>query len=209
MSQEPVSKGGRTQADIVQAAYRLFVGHGYHATSMRQIAKEADIALGGIYNHFASKEDIFQAVLIEFHPYQQILEVLEASSGESVEEIIRDGATLMVATLGQRSDFLNLVFIELVEFKGKHLQHLFELIFPRVMSFAQRLLAGRQELRSIPLPVVIRAYLGLFFSYYISEMFLARLMPVDMPANTLDYFVDIYLRGILRDGSLPGAEAAS
>jgi hypothetical protein len=44
---------------------------GYHATSMRQIAERADLALGGIYNHFASKEDIFEAIIMDKHPYKK------------------------------------------------------------------------------------------------------------------------------------------
>ncbi len=43
-----VSKGELTRASILEGAYQLFLQQGYHGTSMRQIAEEAGIALGGI-----------------------------------------------------------------------------------------------------------------------------------------------------------------
>jgi len=48
------TKGETTRLTIEDAAVELFMEHGYHATSMRQIAERAGLALGGIYNHFAS-----------------------------------------------------------------------------------------------------------------------------------------------------------
>ena len=92
-----VTRGERTQAEIIQAAHRLFLNHGYHGTSMRQIAVEAGIALGGIYNHFASKEDIFIAVLVEGHPFHDVMPALLSAEGETIEKFIRDAATRMVA----------------------------------------------------------------------------------------------------------------
>ncbi|MBI3361027.1 MAG: helix-turn-helix transcriptional regulator, partial [Chloroflexi bacterium] len=62
-SPDELKKGDRTRAAIIEAANRIFLSKGYHAASMRQITKEVHLALGGIYNYFDSKEDIFIAVL--------------------------------------------------------------------------------------------------------------------------------------------------
>jgi len=62
MVNEPLRKGEATQARILDTAHALFMEQGYHGTSMRQIAERARITLGGIYNHFASKEAIWEAV---------------------------------------------------------------------------------------------------------------------------------------------------
>ena len=59
------TKGETTRLAIEDAAVELFMEHGYHATSMRQIAEHAGLALGGIYNHFASKEELFEATIID------------------------------------------------------------------------------------------------------------------------------------------------
>ena len=55
MAEETQTKGETTRLAIEDAAVNLFMEHGYHATSMRQIAERAGLALGGIYNHFSSK----------------------------------------------------------------------------------------------------------------------------------------------------------
>ena len=206
MSEELIPRGERARGEILQAAQRLFVERGFHGTSMRQIAQEAGIALGGIYNHFSSKEEIFTAVFLERHPYIDVLPVLKSAQGETVEEFVRDAAHRLVGSLGQRTDFLNLTFIELVEFEGKHIPQIFQIIFPEVMAFSKRFLADREELRSIPLLVVVRAFVGLFFSFLITDILIADQLPPEVRENALDYFVDIYLYGILRQGT-PAEEA--
>ena len=62
MNKEKTTKGEVTRLAIEEAALELFMEQGYHATSMRQIADKAGLALGGIYNHFSSKDEIFEAV---------------------------------------------------------------------------------------------------------------------------------------------------
>jgi hypothetical protein len=37
----------------------------------------------------------------------------------------------------------------------------------------------------------------MFFSYYITEIIVAPVMPPELQANALDHFVDIFLHGIL------------
>lgn len=201
MSEEIAPRGERTRNDILQAAYQLFLERGFHGTSMRQISQAAGIALGGIYNHFSSKEDIFTAVFLERHPFRDVLPLMNTAQGETVEEFVRDAAQRMVAGLGQRTDFLNLMFIELVEFKGQHVPHIFQIIFPEMMEFTQRFQTERQELRDIPLLVVVRAFIGLFFSLLITEIMIADQLPPEEREHALDYFVDIYLYGILKGGT--------
>ncbi len=52
-----------TQRVIVEAAARLFLEHGYHATSIGRIAAEAGVAVQTIYNAVGSKGDLLSRVL--------------------------------------------------------------------------------------------------------------------------------------------------
>ena len=50
---------------ILTAALTLFSENGYDKTSIRDIARRADMSLGLLYNYFASKEQLLQAIVNE------------------------------------------------------------------------------------------------------------------------------------------------
>ena len=50
---------------LLDAAARLFRTHGYHATSMRDIARAVGMLPGSIYYHFPSKEELLLTVYRE------------------------------------------------------------------------------------------------------------------------------------------------
>jgi AcrR family transcriptional regulator len=191
------TKGELTRTTIIEAAHELFITQGYNATSMRQIAQQAGIALGGIYNHFSSKDEIFQAVFIENHPFFEMLPTIEAAQGDTVEAFVRDAANKMVAIICDRPDFLNLMFIELVEFKSAHVRDLFAITFPRGLKIAQRLTTVEGTLRNIPIPILLRSFISLFFSYYLADVILGEIAPPEFSEDAMDYYVDIFLHGIL------------
>jgi AcrR family transcriptional regulator len=57
------TKGERTALRIMDVAEDLFATRGYDGTSLRQIADGADIKEPGLYNHFAGKKALYEAVL--------------------------------------------------------------------------------------------------------------------------------------------------
>ena len=194
---ESLPKAQRTRAAIIDAGYRLFLSKGYHATSMRQIADAAQLSLGAAYNHFANKDDLFVAILKERHPFLQVLPAMQAAQGDTVESLARNAASGMLEILNRREDVLNLMFIELVEFKGKHVPELFDVFFPPLMEFAQRFTQAEGPLRDAPLPVILRSFVGLFFSYFITEKLFGSQLPPELREGAFDHFVDIFLHGIL------------
>ena len=73
---EPTQQPRRDRReDIMQASLHLFAEKGFHGTSMRDIAREADITEGLIYHYFASKRDLFRAI-IEEHSFLPLLRTL-------------------------------------------------------------------------------------------------------------------------------------
>ena len=55
-------KRGETKALLVETALRLFFRKGYDATAIRDIAKEAGVSLGLLYNYFESKEALLREI---------------------------------------------------------------------------------------------------------------------------------------------------
>jgi AcrR family transcriptional regulator len=195
---DQATKGERTRQQIIQAAHRLFVERGYHGTSMRQIAKQAGLALGGIYNHFAGKEEILTAVMIERNPYRDIAPALAIAEGETAEALVRNAAAGMLAALENHPDDLQLLFIEIVEFKGQHFPQLFESLFPQMIEFAQRLVQVNRDLRPIPPPTLLRAFVGFFFAYFMTEWLMGNQFPPESQQSAFEDFLSIYLHGILK-----------
>jgi AcrR family transcriptional regulator len=197
MMTETFTKGERTRQAILDAAYSLIIEQGYAATSMRQIAERAGLALGSIYNHFSSKDEVFRAIIAERHPFFQIMPLLNSVEGKTVEEFVHNAAHTLIDELGHHPDFLNLMLTEIVEFKGEHVPLVFGKIFPMILPLAHRLAGLDGRIRKIPPPVLMRAFLGMFFSYYITNILIGPVMPPEMRANALDHFVEIFLHGIL------------
>ena len=200
--EEILSRGEQTRNAILQAAHDLFVQQGYHGTSMRQIAQGSGIALGGLYNHFASKDDVFEAVFFTYHPYHEVMPLIEESQGDSIDEVIRDAARRMVEAVRERPDFMNLMFIELVEFKSVHAQKLMVELLPRGQAILQRFTrAGTGQMRDFPPLIVVRSFIGLFFSYYITELIFGEAAPAEFRESAMDHFIEIYLHGLLKEQS--------
>jgi AcrR family transcriptional regulator len=197
MSAATTAKGNLTRAAIIDAAHDLFIKRGYNATSMRVIAQKADIALGGIYNHFASKEEIFKAVFIENHPYLEMIPAIESAQGDTIEAFVRNAAQQMMTAIGRRPDFLNLMFIEIVEFKSIHVQEVFAETLPRGIHIIEQISSKEGNLRPIPAPMLIRTFIGLFFSYYLAESIFRNFAPPEFQQNAMEHYVDIFLHGIL------------
>jgi AcrR family transcriptional regulator len=82
MSQETKNTGGQAPAayetkhlDLLKAAAALFAEHGYHNTSIRDLARETGRSLSGLYYYFSEKEELlFQ---IQHHCYTALLDTMD------------------------------------------------------------------------------------------------------------------------------------
>ncbi|HET8845456.1 MAG TPA: TetR/AcrR family transcriptional regulator [Ktedonobacteraceae bacterium] len=77
---------------ILEIAEEILTRKGYHAASMDEIAAQAGVAKGTLYQHFPTKEDLFfalieQAVTRFEHLVQQV-SVSPSSASEKLERII-------------------------------------------------------------------------------------------------------------------------
>lgn len=190
-----IPKGEQTQERISRAAFHLFLSNGYHGTSMRDIAAEAELAAASIYNHYPSKEAIFQEVMERFHPYREIIAALSAATGDSVESLVHSAVSGIMQVMAERRDVVNLIFIEVVEFDGRHANALFREIFPQAVPFVQKLEQASGRLRPMSPPDRMLTLVGVIFSQWLMSLMFA------LDPNTLEerlrQAVDIYLYGIL------------
>jgi AcrR family transcriptional regulator len=89
-----------TRTALIDAAERLFIAQGFHATSLDAVAAEAGYTKGAVYSNFASKEDLFFAV------YERRLEARVAEFEALLEAapLARDAIEAIARTAPMRSE---------------------------------------------------------------------------------------------------------
>jgi AcrR family transcriptional regulator len=90
------AQAAHTRERIVDAASEAFVGRGYRATSLREVAAAAGISHPGLLKHFASKDDLLAAVVSRFEESNEI-DLASQLEGE-------DGGSLGFATIARRNE---------------------------------------------------------------------------------------------------------
>jgi AcrR family transcriptional regulator len=160
------TRGQQTRFAILDAAMKLFLQSGYNGTSMRQIAKEAGIALGGIYNHFPGKEDIFKALITERLPINLIRESLAGIETTDGPQMLAEAFERLQALYREHYYFFGMLLIDLQEFGGENVRGLVGgTLIPEFLTFANRLRqAGglREDISDI---VILRLFVSLMIGY--------------------------------------------
>jgi len=173
--------------------------HGYHATSMRQIAERAGLALGGIYNHFASKEELFEGIIVDKHPYKKILPLILEAQGETAEDFLKNAMRIVITELDREPYYLKLMMIEFVEFDGGHGAAMLKELAPKVLPVFEQVIKVKKNLRVTNPAVLMRSFFGMVLSYFITQMVISNsvISPL-MPKNSMEIYVDLFLHGILK-----------
>jgi AcrR family transcriptional regulator len=146
----------RTQADksdasarkVLKAALSLFSRQGYRATSMRQIARRAGLSVGNLYHHFGNKETIFQRLIDQYwevlmDPELPLNKIFAAAR-------FPDDLERMAAAIDQvvteNSPHILLIYIDVIEFKGKHIRTFYQQMADRFSAaYAGRFAEMREQ----------------------------------------------------------------
>lgn len=91
----------RRRARIIDAALSLLEHNEYDAIQIREVAEQADVALGTLYRYFSSKEHLYAAVLVEWSTDFD-RGALQVSKGATDEERIRSLLTRAVRAFERR-----------------------------------------------------------------------------------------------------------
>ncbi len=122
---------------ILQAARRVFARHGYHGATIGEIADEAGLSNGAVYYNFASKEDLFLALLDDWRT--ELIRDVQAAAGRagSAEpgHSFQDEMRQVIQTLKRGREWRLLLF-EFVTYAARNAE------------FRQRFAAGRQNFKA-------------------------------------------------------------
>lgn len=192
-----------------EAALELFSTQGYGATSMRQISQKAGVSLGNLYHHFGSKETIYQKLLDEYwqkllDPKDELQQLFErADFPDDLEEM----ATLIERSVDAYAPYIMLIFIDVIEFRGRHIHAFYEAMPARfAAAYETNFARKRQEGRlgdANALVAVMLATRWLFYYFTVEKCFGVPMHFGMAPREAVKEFIRI-----LRLGVLPGTAAA-
>lgn len=86
MSQQKERDKSKKRAVILDGAIDVFIDMGYELASMDKIAETAGVSKRTVYNHFGSKESLFQVIVDDFLAQRQKLKTIEYDAEGTLEE---------------------------------------------------------------------------------------------------------------------------
>lgn len=173
------SASARTTPDrILDAAEELFAARGLAGTSVRDIASAVQLNPASLYNHFPSKQALYEAVLERgVRPLLEVLE--EAAQAESTDpdSIIE----AVMAHLAETPQLPRLIYHEALT-GGEHLTQLTRrwiqpLLAPALTAAERGTDSAEWEPDEVPL--LIAAWLHMIFGHFAMAPMLAELFGTD------------------------------
>jgi TetR/AcrR family transcriptional regulator, regulator of autoinduction and epiphytic fitness len=114
----------KKREEIINGAERVFMSMGYELASMDKIAEVAGVSKRTVYNHFGSKENLFETIVDELLAQRQNLVTITYSPHKTLEEQLRAFAEAEIFLIDSKrrlelSRFLTITFLKDLEFQRK------------------------------------------------------------------------------------------
>lgn len=183
-----------TRRQILDASLRLFSEHGFARTTVRDIARNAGITDAAIYYHFASKQDLLEALFEE----KGIVPALQELEQAAAEDTPRDGLLRMareaMSLLESSRDFVHLVFMEALGSESGAVAEYRSLMerWERGLSQLLRVHMQKGQLRQVDADIVARQLVTLVFVTFLDDL-LGRFGPSQSKGGELSPALDSYL----------------
>jgi len=188
---------------MLTASAKVFAEKGFHKATIREIAGEANVAEGTIYNYFRSKRELLLSLVSAFVEESLQLAMTRPSSKSDKEfltTLLKDRFTLIDKNM-------NLVRVILREMMlDEELRHpFFEQILSKISSQLEDLLETRAEegvFRKLDAFIPVHAMMGSFLGFILLGLDRKghRLPPEELASQLADFF----LNGLrLRSGEEP------
>ncbi len=177
--------GDVTATRILDAAEELFAERGYAGTTLRDVAGRVGVRNPSIYNHFAGKEALYQAVLerVVGPVLESLSELVEAGPDADRGQVI----TRTMEVLGQHPNFPRLLLQESLA-GGEQLTGLLgewlTPLFTRSDELVRRTSAAEMWTHE-DLPLLILAMYQIVVGYFTVAPLYERLVGVDLLAEDM------------------------
>jgi AcrR family transcriptional regulator len=192
--------GDERRAQIIEAAAELFARKGFRGTKTREIAEAAGVSEAMIFKHFATKEDLYGAIIdTKTHPDNILGPAAGPAAARDDGAVLRAIGRRLVARAQADPTILRLLHFSALE--GHQLSEIFfRTRFQVVLDFlagyiAQRIADG--VFRPIDPVLAAQGFIGMV-AYYLQlhELFGRKRRPTETPEQAIELFVHLFLAGL-------------
>jgi TetR/AcrR family transcriptional regulator len=188
------------RAQIINVSKQLFSQKGFNGTTTKEIAQASGISEAMIFCHFASKEDLYTAIID-----QRIQEVGDALSDEALqaqddERVFGDLARFILDKTSENPTMLRLLYFSALE--GHQLSDIFYANheIKKVMKLVDyiHLRISEGSFRELDPFLVARAFTGMLYTYVTAQHLFdaGRYYPKTTHDDVIQNFLSIFLNGI-------------
>lgn len=193
----------KNQEKIEAAALRLFIRRGFYGTSVRDIAQEAGVSLGNIYNYYRTKEQLFSSLVRRYGLRMGALQqkLLAPLLGQLDAAALQRLARAVRRIVYQEPDYWRLMYIDVTEFENRHFAHIFRDLSKKLQKMTPPGSRSRNGLRpGIDSPLAFTAIYQQFFTYFLVEKLFGGKQHLGMADDrAIAQLIKIYTGGALAD----------
>jgi len=190
-------KKAAAREQIIAAAIKLFSRDGLDGVTVGQIAAEADVGKGTIYNHFESKEDIVVAFMAQAEARVQEHVAQMAASDEPLEAILASFIRLQLKLKEPYHAFVRIFHARMLTHTAQFMPYMFEMqkyIDPPLENLFRDLQARGLMRTDVPMPDLLLAFKTI-------EMGLSSLWAIEGPPfhgteQTLQWQMKLFSQGM-------------
>jgi len=192
------------QTRILRAARELFLTQGYNGSNLRDIAAKADVSMGGIYHHFASKEDIYETLLNRSDLGEELPRLAALFADPSFPENTAKIGRAIFELADRFQDDFKLVYIDILEFQGRNIKPILTPVRESLGLAASALLGSRiarGEVANLSPALMLRVIVGLYLYLYLEDSMLelSTTEEMGMPEEeVVEQMAQILLHGMMR-----------
>ncbi|CQR48357.1 Fatty acid metabolism regulator protein [Paraliobacillus sp. PM-2] len=159
---------------VMRAAIKLFSEKGYHATSMQEIANNAEVSKGLLYKYFESKDSLL--INVFKHNHDNMVErakYIDIDATLTPKEKLKKIIEVEFEGVLHNEDYFNLLTKSLLIENNKHMQPFFKQVRSEMLDWHQEILLKvyGEEIRPIiwDMVMVLQGMLKEYVSFIMQE----------------------------------------
>ncbi|AFM39822.1 transcriptional regulator [Desulfosporosinus acidiphilus SJ4] len=185
--------------DILQAALKVFSENGYKGSTTAEIARQAGVAEGTIFRHFATKKDLLTAVL-EPKIIEGLVVLDKEKRDSSPEDFFRSFLRNRLELIQENVGLFRLMFAE-----AQYHSEVREALFQGILGPGMRVIKpwfdkGIAQGIFKPLPFIptMRSFMGMAMFYGVFNYLFPDIAPEKTLEEAADHISELFLHGLTR-----------